>query len=304
VNGAVLWLALLGAAGADGGAGTAGTAARTAPIYPDCPPPFQRRSSAGIDAEDQMDPQGYVLDACGGFGDGGRVRDGWEVYHYQNGHWREVHWWRGKMHGPFRGGSAGGEWWVGTYVDHALEGVREYWHGNGMKEHEATRHRGFLDGLGRSWFPDGSLHSIWRAEGGTFKATLTWNEAGKLLDKVGDIASLTNGKTIEQLRSDNARPFYPKTERPKGPTGPLGAFLNPVRCDHLEGEWEYLQRLRCRDGKRPWFGRLGSFGSGIYGHIVDGYQVRCARKTQIIYMDLYFPDYRETAAVPGFTFGR
>jgi hypothetical protein len=52
----------------------------------------------------------------------------------------------------------------------------------------------------------------------------------------------------------------------------------------------------------PEFSRIGSFGIGPYGHILDGYRVKCEVSDEVtVFMDMYFPDYVEKDAVPGFT---
>lgn len=85
---------------------------------------------------------------------------------------------------------------------------------------------------------------------------------------------------------------------------PLGHKENPVRVYMPEGEYAYLERLRCQNGTMPAFERIGNFGIGPFGHIIDGYDVKCpgsepAQST--IFMDMYFPEYIETKAPPGFT---
>ena len=85
---------------------------------------------------------------------------------------------------------------------------------------------------------------------------------------------------------------------------PLGSERNPVRAEMPPGQRAYLGRLRCADGNVPTFYRIGNFGSGAFGSIVDGYDVRCdgsspAKST--IFMDMYFPGHVETRAVDGFT---
>jgi hypothetical protein len=85
---------------------------------------------------------------------------------------------------------------------------------------------------------------------------------------------------------------------------PLGSEKNPVRADMPGGQRAYLSRLRCADGKRPQFERVGSFGVGVYGRIIDGYEVLCkgsAPEKSMIYMDMYHPGHREPDAVAGFT---
>jgi hypothetical protein len=84
-------------------------------------------------------------------------------------------------------------------------------------------------------------------------------------------------------------------------SGVLGSKTNPVRCDMPRGERYYLLRLRDADGKSPGFHRVGSFGGGPYGNILDGYEVKLGANTVMIFMDMYHPGYVETNAVPGFT---
>ena len=85
---------------------------------------------------------------------------------------------------------------------------------------------------------------------------------------------------------------------------PLGAKENPVRADMPGGQRAYLNRLRCADGKRPTYARVGNFGLGVYQRIIDGYEVVCEGSTpakSMIFMDMYHPGHKEPAAVPGFT---
>lgn len=93
-----------------------------------------------------------------------------------------------------------------------------------------------------------------------------------------------------------------KDESGKKVSGPLGAKTNPVRCESPRGERAYLSRLRCPDGERPTFARIGSFGPGPYGNIIDGYMVKCeGREEATVFMDMYHEGYVEKEAVPGFT---
>jgi len=86
---------------------------------------------------------------------------------------------------------------------------------------------------------------------------------------------------------------------------PLGSKENPVRVSMPQGQHAYLRRLRCADDKAPKFERIGNFGPGVFGSIIDGYQVTCGDDAEpqasMIYMDMYHPDHVETAAPPGFT---
>jgi hypothetical protein len=84
---------------------------------------------------------------------------------------------------------------------------------------------------------------------------------------------------------------------------PLGSAQNPVRAHRPAGERGYLARLRCADQRAPQFERIGSFGAGPYGMILDGYDVRCpgsSPASSTIYIDMYHPTHHETAAPPGF----
>lgn len=56
---------------------------------------------------------------------------------------------------------------------------------------------------------------------------------------------------------------------------PFGSADNPVRADMPPGQRAYLARLRCADDRAPQFRRVGSFGVGPYGGVIDGYEVLC-----------------------------
>jgi hypothetical protein len=93
-----------------------------------------------------------------------------------------------------------------------------------------------------------------------------------------------------------------KGESAKKVSGALGTETNPVRCEAPKGERQYLSRLRCDDGKRPAFSRIGSYGVGPYGNILDGYRVKCeGRDEATVFMDMYHEGHVEKEAVPGFT---
>jgi hypothetical protein len=84
---------------------------------------------------------------------------------------------------------------------------------------------------------------------------------------------------------------------------PLGSFENPVRASGPEGQREYLRRLRCTNGRIPQFERIGNFGRGVFGSVVDGYSVDCGEAgpgEAEVFMDMYHNGYRETDPVPGF----
>ncbi len=82
---------------------------------------------------------------------------------------------------------------------------------------------------------------------------------------------------------------------------PLGSKDNPVRADGPAGQRAYLMRLRCDEGRQPTFYRAGNVGEGVYGYIVDLYQVKCPGQGDVpVYMDMYHV-WVEDQAVPGFT---
>jgi hypothetical protein len=90
----------------------------------------------------------------------------------------------------------------------------------------------------------------------------------------------------------------------KAEKSPLGSTDNPVRVFEPNGQRGYLGRLRCADGRRPDFNRTGNVGVGVFGNIIDLYEVNChsAAPGKVgIYMDMYFTGAGEQRAVPGFT---
>lgn len=85
---------------------------------------------------------------------------------------------------------------------------------------------------------------------------------------------------------------------------PLGSARNPVRAEMPGGQRAYLARLRCQNGRAPTYARRGNVGPGVFGNIVDLYDVDCGAAAPgrvEVYMDMYHPRHEETATVPGFT---
>jgi hypothetical protein len=85
---------------------------------------------------------------------------------------------------------------------------------------------------------------------------------------------------------------------------PLGSEKNPVRVSRPEGQRAYLNHLRCSDGEAPSYRRVGNFGAGIYGNIIDGYQVVCEDSEpaeSMVFMDMYHAGHADSEPVPGFT---
>jgi hypothetical protein len=86
----------------------------------------------------------------------------------------------------------------------------------------------------------------------------------------------------------------------KAEASPLGSKANPVRENMPQGEYAYLKRLRCADGQTPAATRVGNVGTGVYGNIVDLFQVTCPGAAAVeVYMDMYH-DGPELRPVPGF----
>lgn len=84
-------------------------------------------------------------------------------------------------------------------------------------------------------------------------------------------------------------------------TAPLGSVGNPIKTYSPAGQREYIERLRCADGLTPTYERLDNIGIGVHGNIVDHYRLSCSDQNTDVYMDLYFPGYRERRPVPGFS---
>ncbi len=265
------------------------------PQYPSCPPPFERRVGPSETA---------IVESCGGFDESGRVIDGWEVTSYNNGTRREEHHAKGRLHGLMRVCFEGGDWWIGNYEDGLLEGRREYWYANGGKWQEADFRRDEIKGLGRSWFPDGSVQSLFIGGDDKPDPHLEWHEDGTFYRQEGDVQALLGGKTLEEIHETNRRPAYGPVAGvpPKRPTGPLGSKTNPIRCDGPRGERAYLRGLRCAgDGQAPRFERLGSVGIGVYGNVLDEYDVTCRGESRSVFFDIYHHKHVEEAPPPGFT---
>ena len=107
--------------------------------------------------------------------------------------------------------------------------------------------------------------------------------------------SLNTGRFQEPGQQEKKKEQEPKV------SGELGSKENPVRCKMPAGERAYLNRLRCSDGKAPTYSRIGSFGVGPHGNILDGYNVKCEEKDPVtVFMDMYH-DHVEKDPVPGFT---
>lgn len=83
--------------------------------------------------------------------------------------------------------------------------------------------------------------------------------------------------------------------------GERGDQANPILANGPQGQQEYLGRLICPSGGPPDFTRIGSYGAGPDGHIVDGYAVFCppSGPTYRVFIDMYHRD-RDTVGVGPF----
>jgi CHAT domain-containing protein len=85
-------------------------------------------------------------------------------------------------------------------------------------------------------------------------------------------------------------------------SGQLGSSKAPVKAGGPNGQRAYLSRLRSKDGSTPKWERRANIGVGIYGHIIDLYEVVEADGNVVdVCMDMYYPGYNERRPVPGFS---
>lgn len=85
---------------------------------------------------------------------------------------------------------------------------------------------------------------------------------------------------------------------------PLGSRTNPVRVSGVEGEHAYMRRLRCSDGNPPRIGDRANIGVGVFGSIVDVWQLDCGDAAPgrfNLALDMYHDNHDETRAPAGFS---
>jgi hypothetical protein len=82
---------------------------------------------------------------------------------------------------------------------------------------------------------------------------------------------------------------------------PLGTIQNPVKCDGVVGELEYLENLITQDGESVDYERVGSLSLGS-GKILDKYSIynKDGLLLGTFYFNLYFPNYVEEQIIEGF----
>ncbi len=108
---------------------------------------------------------------------------------------------------------------------------------------------------------------------------------------------------LESMLSGRAPRTLTEEQLQQVQKNPLGTKENPVRVQGVEGEYRYLARLRCPEGKPPVVDRIGSAGDlSPYGSIMDMYNVVCdAPPNRTVFIDMYHPGHVEPVPVPGFT---
>ena len=161
----------------------------------------------------------------------------------------------------------------------------------------------------RACFPDGFVGLFNDMTGGFGMMKQPLRAAVLALSALGMAAAVpavVQAQDLAELFGGRKAPAGKDLEKliEKAQAHPLGSKDNPVRADMPGGQRAYLNRLRCADGKRPTYVRVGSFGAGVYGRIIDGYEVLCdgsSPEKSMIFMDMYHPGHKEPAAVPGFT---
>ena len=85
---------------------------------------------------------------------------------------------------------------------------------------------------------------------------------------------------------------------------PLGSRQNPVRVSGVEGEHAYIRRLRCADGNPPRVGPRANIGVGVFGSIVDLWELDCGDAAPgrfSLALDMYHDNHQETQAPVGLT---
>lgn len=131
------------------------------------------------------------------------------------------------------------------------------------------------------------------------------SRAAFALALVASVAAAPDGRALdlEEMVATGGRVSGPELRArvAAAQAHPLGTRRNPVRAAGPGGQHAYLARLHCPDGPRPEYRRVGSFGSGPYESIVDGYAILCPGMPEgLLYMDMYHPEHVEAQAPPGF----
>lgn len=96
------------------------------------------------------------------------------------------------------------------------------------------------------------------------KSLLDVLEANPLMQEQKEMFELMSGMCADGVDAD---------EMPNG-SGEFGMDpSNPVPCKTVFGSTAYLGRLRTLDGVKVVYDRIGSFGSTVSPHPIDGYSI-------------------------------
>jgi hypothetical protein len=91
------------------------------------------------------------------------------------------------------------------------------------------------------------------------------------------------------------------SQRPRR-TEPLGSKGETPSAPPCRRPARLSAAAALQDSKAPQFTRVGNFGAGVYGNIIDGYELTCAgAKPVVVFMDMYHAGHVEDRPVAGFT---
>jgi len=112
-----------------------------------------------------------------------------------------------------------------------------------------------------------------------------------------------NKSLTQMMMGEAPRSELTAAEKAEAEMHPLGSIQNPVLAQGPAGEQAYFARLRCPEGKQPFFERGGSvMERSPYGSIMDVYEVVCDKPPKYeVFIDMYHPGYVELRPIPGFT---
>ena len=107
--------------------------------------------------------------------------------------------------------------------------------------------------------------------------------------------SCSHQKPSSQKLINKAAPGKMNSEEKRFCTLGLGRKKNPIKCDGVKGEQEYLGRVLCPDNKAVLYLRIGSTRLKSGGHVIDRYKLTCEDQSHeiTVYMDMYFPGFIE-----------
>ena len=110
-----------------------------------------------------------------------------------------------------------------------------------------------------------------------------------VLDALNENPLFKQQKEIYEAMSLMCEDGIDADEMPNG-QGEFGATpANPIPCKTVFGSTSYLARLRTPDGVKVTYNRIGSFGSDVTPHPVDGYEIHhpSGQKLATLYISPY-----------------